>query len=273
MGTEVMDGRGLNSFDRLEGTEGVVVVNGTLADRYWPGESAIGKRVSNTGYRWGPLGAVLVSEAEVVGVVEDIRYEGARQEPQPALYFNYQQAPIRRMTFTLKTSREPGSVVPEVREAVATAFPSLPLANLMTMDDVVAKAFARDRFSALLLSIFGFAALILATVGVYGVLAYSVEQRIREVGIRMALGASASRVRGMVLREGMVLVGTGLALGVVGSLALGNVLSSQLFGVSPRDPTVTAVVLLTLGAAGILATAIPARRATSLDPLESMRGE
>jgi ABC-type antimicrobial peptide transport system permease subunit len=177
------------------------------------------------------------------------------------------------MTFTVKTSRKPETLVPDVRQGVATVFPDLALANLITMEDVVAKAFARDRFSTLLLSLFGFVALVLATVGVYGVMAYSVEQRVRELGIRMALGATAGRVRAQVLREGVILVGIGLVLGVFGSLALGAILSSQLFGVSPRDPVVMAAVLLTLGVAGIVATGVPAQRATSIDALEAMRGE
>lgn len=272
MQTAVEEGRGLDSFDRLAGAP-VVVVNRTLADRYWPGESPLGKRISNTQYRWGPLGAVLVSEAEVVGVVEDIRYEGARHDPQPALYFNYQQAPIRRMTFTVKTSGDPEALVADVRSGLSSSFPDLPIANLATMEQVVGRAFARDRFSTLLLSIFGFAALVLATVGVYGVLAYSVEQRVREVGIRMALGATAHRVRNLVLKEGMILVGIGLALGLLGALVLGDLLSSQLFGVTARDPLVLGVVLACLAAAGILAAGVPAQRATTVDPLEAMRGE
>ncbi len=270
--TPIIEGRGLGSFDRLD-VPGVVVVNQTLADRYWPDESPLGKTVSGTGYRWGPLGAVLVSEAEVVGVVKDIRYEGVKQDAQPALYFNYQQAPIRRMVFTVRTEGDPNALVSGVRGAVASVSPDLPISNLQAMGNVVDSALARDRFSTLLLSIFGIVALSLAAVGVYGVLAYSVEQRVREVGIRMALGASKGSVRGLVLKDGAILVGLGLLLGLSGALALGGVISSQLFGVSPRDPAVLGGVMVCLAVVGLLASGIPAGRATRVDPIESMRAD
>jgi predicted permease len=272
MRTPLLEGRGLDASDRME-NPGVVVVNHTLAERYWPGESPVGKRISNTGYRWGPLGAVLVSEAEIVGVVKDIRYAGVREDPQPALYFNYQQAPIRRMAFTVRALGDPDGVVSEAGAVVAAVSQDLPIANLRTMRDVVDTALAEDRFSTLLLSVFGFVALFLAAIGVYGVLAYSVEQRVREVGIRMALGASRESVRGLVLREGGILVGVGLGIGLLGALALGDVISSQLFGVSPRDPAVLAGVMVTLALAGILASGIPAHRATRVDPIEAIRAE
>jgi hypothetical protein len=268
----VFSSRGLEPFDRLD-VPGVVVVNETLANRYWPDESPVGKRISGTSYRWGPLGAVLVSEAEVVGVVEDIRYEGVKEEAQPALYFNYHQAPIRRMAITVRSFGDPNALVSSVRQAVVEVNPDLPISGLRTMEDVVSSALARDRFSTLLLSLFGLVAFLLAAVGVYGVLAYSVEQRVRGVGIRMALGASKEKVRAMVLKDGAIVVGLGLGIGLLGALALGGVISSQLFGVSPRDPLVLVSVLLSLGLVGIMASGIPARRATRVDPIEAMRSD
>ncbi|NNM04725.1 MAG: ABC transporter permease, partial [Gemmatimonadetes bacterium] len=270
--TPVLEGRGLEPFDRLD-VPGVVVVNETLADRYWPDESPLGKRISGTSYRWGPLGAVLVSEAEVVGVVKDIRYDGVREDAQPALYFNYHQAPIRRMALTVRSLGDPNALVSSVRQAVANVNQDLPVSNLKAMQDVVSSSLARDRFSTLLLSLFGFVALALAAVGVYGVLAYSVEQRVREVGIRMALGASKEKVRAMVMRDGAIVVGIGLGLGLLGALALAGVISSQLFGVSPRDPLVLVSVLVTLALVGALASGIPAHRATRVNPLEAMRSD
>jgi predicted permease len=272
MRTPILEGRGLEESDRLDG-RGVVVINETLARRYWPDRSPVGQQLSNTGYRWGPLGAVLVSEVEVVGVVKDIRYEGVRQDPQPALYFNYQQAPIRRMALTVRSLGDPSALVSGVRQAVARVNSDLPISNLRTMRDILGSALARDRFSTLLLSMFGGVALLLAAIGVYGVLAYSVEQRIREMGIRMALGASRQSVRGLVLRQGMVLVGVGLGIGLLGALGLGGVISSQLYGISPREPQVMLAVMVTLALVGVLASGIPAHQATCVDPIEAMRGE
>ncbi len=272
LGTPILEGRGLGESDRLN-VGGVVVVNETLARRYWPTGSPIGKRISDTGYRWGPLGVVLVSEAEVVGVVKDIRYEGIRQEPQPALYFNYHQAPIRRMALTVRTFGDPDALINAARETVATVDPDLPISNIRSMDAVVGTALAGDRFRTLLLGLFGSVALVLAAIGVYGVLAYSVEQRVREVGIRMALGATRERVRQMVLQEGFRLLATGLGIGLAGALAMGGILSSQLFGVSPRDPVVIGGVVVVLALVGIVASGLPAHRATRVDPVEAMRGK
>ncbi len=270
--TPIMEGRGLEEADRLD-NRGVVVINETLAQRYWPDRSPLGQSISNTGYRWGPLGAVLVSQVEVVGVVKDIRYEGVRQDPQPALYFNYQQAPIRRMVLTVRSLGDPAALIPSVRQAVSAVNSDLPISNLRTMRDVVKTSLARDRFSTLLLSMFGAVALLLAAVGVYGVLAYSVEQRVREMGIRMALGASQQSVRGLVLRQGVTLVAAGLGIGLLGALALGDIVASQLYGISPREPQVMLLVLFTLALVGVMASGIPAHRATRVDPLEAMRGE
>lgn len=149
----------------------------------------------------------------------------------------------------------------------------MPLTNVRTMETVLAGAQSRDRFSTLLLSLFGLVALLLASVGVYGVLAYAVEQRRGEVGIRMALGAAASDVRGMVLADGVRLVVFGLVLGLAGALALSGVLASQLFGVSPREPVIYGTVAGILLTVGLIASFVPAWRATRVDPVVAMRAE
>ncbi len=151
--------------------------------------------------------------------------------------------------------------------------PSLALTNIQTMDDIMAGAQSRDRFSALLLTLFGVIALLLASVGVYGVLSYAVAQRREELGIRMALGADRGDVRGMVLADGIKLVLMGLGLGIVGALTLSGLLSSQLFGVDPRDPLVYAPALATLLVVGFLGSFVPAWRATRVDPVIAMRSE
>lgn len=151
--------------------------------------------------------------------------------------------------------------------------PSVALTNIQTLDDLMADAQSRDRFSTLLLSMFGIVALLLASVGVYGVLSYAVAQRRGEVGIRMALGADGGDVRGMVLSDGLRLVLVGLALGILGAVSLSGVLSSQLFGVDPRDPIIYAAVTTALLMVGVAACFIPAWRATRVDPVTAMRSE
>jgi ABC-type antimicrobial peptide transport system permease subunit len=151
--------------------------------------------------------------------------------------------------------------------------PSLALTNIQTMDEVMSDAQSRDRFSALLLTMFGIVALLLASVGVYGVLAYTVEQRTKEVGIRMALGAEPSAVRSMVLTDGLRLVVIGLGVGIVGAITLSRFLASQLFGVNPREPFVYAAVATALLAVGLVACFVPALRATRVSPVTAMRSE
>ena len=151
--------------------------------------------------------------------------------------------------------------------------PSVALTNVQTLDDVVADAQSRDRFSALLLSMFGIVALLLASVGVYGVLAYTVEQRTSELGIRMALGADRGDVRGMVLSDGLRLVLVGLGVGIVGAIAVSGVISSQLYGVNARDPVIYGGITASLLLVGLTASFVPAWRATRVSPLVAMRSE
>jgi putative ABC transport system permease protein len=272
MQTPIVEGRGLDRADRL-GSRGVAVVNEAFSRRFLDGESPLGIHLVQVGYRFGPLGAINVSDAEIVGVVHDVKYDGLRSDPQPAIYFSDLQSSIRRRTVTLRTTGDPADLLPGLRREVAALSSQVALTDIRTMGEVLADARAGDRFATLLLSLFGLVALVLASVGVYGVLAYAVAQRTQEVGIRMALGADRTRVRGMVLRDGMRLVAWGLALGLVGALALGGVLASQLYGVSPRDPeTILAVTAVLLGA-GLAASLLPAWRATRVDPVRAMRTE
>jgi predicted permease len=270
--TPVLDGRVFTDLD-VEGGPGVVVVNEAMANRFWPDSDPIGERISHPPYRWGPLGVILVNEAEIVGVVKDIRYDGLREAALPTVYHTYLQAPMRRMTVLVRTQGDPSALVPVVRRALADVDPSMPMGDVRTMQEVVDAATSADRFSTLLLTLFGAVALALAVIGVYGVLAYAVEQRVPEVGIRMALGADAGNVRGLVLRQGALLTGVGLAVGVIVALIGARVMTSQLYGVSPRDPQVFLGVVGVLAASGLLASYLPARRATRVHPVVAMRGE
>ena len=175
------------------------------------------------------------------------------------------------MTMLVHTNREPQAVLGSVRAAVAEIDPVLPVSRIASMDQVLERSVAQDRFSMLLLLLFGAVALMLAAVGIYGVLSYNVEQRTRELGIRMALGAGGGEVRGLVMRQATLLIGVGIALGLAAALALGRVLESQLFGVSSRDPITFAVVSVLLAAVAFAASYLPARRATSVDPIVALR--
>jgi len=276
MRTPIVSGRSFTARDRVD-APGVVLVNETFAKQYFTGEDPVGERIGNMQMRVGPLGAIHlagdIQESEIVGVVKDIKYEGLRSAAQPALYFSGLQSSLRRRTLAIRTSGATGTLVPAVRDELASMNPSVALTNIQTMDDVMSRAQARDRFSTLLLSMFGIVALILASVGVYGVLSYAVEQRTAEVGIRMALGADQGAVRTMVLTDGMRLVLIGLGVGVVGALGLSGLLSSQLFGVNPREPVIYAAVTGSLLIVGLAASFIPAWRATRVSPVVAMKAE
>ena len=182
--------------------------------------------------------------------MKDVKYDGLRADATPALYFSGLQSSIRRRTIAVRSTSQAGTLLPAVRRELAAMNPSVALTNIQTMDEVVADARSRDRFSTLLLASFALIALLLASVGVYGVLSYAVAQRKGEMGIRMALGADGGVVRSMVLGDGMRLVAAGLGTGLVGALALSGVLASQLFGVDPREPLIYGAVTVTLLAVG-----------------------
>jgi predicted permease len=276
MRTPIVGGRDFTTQDRV-GEPGVVVVNETLARMFFPGEDPLGQKIGDMRTCFGPLGCVhiagAITESEIVGVVEDMKYDGLRVGAVPALYFSGLQSSVKRRTITVRSSGAVAPLLAGIRGELAQMNPSLALTNIRTMDDVVAGAQSRERFSALLLSLFGAVALILASVGVYGVLSQAVAQRRGEVGIRMALGADSDRVRGMVLGDGLRLVAIGLGVGTIGAVALSGLLSSQLFGVNPRDPSVYVPVVLTLLAVGLLASFMPAWRATRVDPVIAMRAD
>ncbi len=276
MRTPIVSGRSFSSMDRGD-APGAVVVNEAFAERFYTGESPLGEKIGDMRMRLGPLGEIHIAadirESEIVGVVKDVKYDGLRADATPALYFSGLQSSIRRRTIAVRSSGDPAAVLPSVRRELSEMNPSVALTNIQTLDDVLADAQSRDRFSTLLLSAFAVIALLLASVGVYGVLSYAVAQREGEMGIRMALGADGGAVRGLVLGDGLRLVGVGLGLGVAGALALSGLLSSQLFGVDPREPIVYVAVTLTLLAVGFAACVVPAWRATRVSPVVAMRGE
>jgi putative ABC transport system permease protein len=272
MGVPLLAGRGFESGD-VGDSRAVAVVNRSFARTYFGNESPVNEQLAGTGMRFGPLGVMYNNQVEIVGVVEDIRYAGLAIEAEPSIYFPLQQAPFRRMVVALRTDGDPTALVGGVRTAMRSIDPGLPVGEVAAIESVVSDSLARERFSTMLLSLFGVVALLLSTVGIYGVLSFSVEQRLRELGIRMALGAGRQEILRLVLRGGAVLVVIGLIIGSVGAFAFARALRSQLFGIGIADP------LAFLGAAGflflvaLLACYIPALRATRADPLDALRAE
>ena len=238
--------------------------NETLARRVWPNEDALGKRIRyNNADPWG----------EIVGVVEDVKFDGLHLASTPHLFEPYQQNAWSFLVVTIRSPLDQNTLLAAVQREVKTLDPNLPVSNVRMMEEVVAQSLATRRFVLLLFGLFAGLALLLATVGIYGVLTASVSQRTRELGIRMALGATARDVGRLIVGQGLKLVLSGIVIGVVSALALQRVIGKLLFGISPTDPlTFTVIALLLIGVA-LLACWIPARRATKVDPLTALRNE
>jgi putative ABC transport system permease protein len=207
----------------------------------------------------------------VVGIVGDVLHERLNGEAYPQIYTPFEQSPMRSMVLVARTSGDPLATVPAVRRAIAGLDPDLPLADVSTLEDRKAVTLARPRVNATVLGGFALAALVLAAVGIYGVVAYGVVQRTRELGIRMALGAGGPTLLRMVIRQGMMPVLGGMAVGLVGALAGGRLLRGLLFGVGSGDPTILVLVTGFLVAVALAAMYLPARRASRCDPMIALR--
>lgn len=262
-------GRLLAPTDRAD-VEGVVVINETLARTYWPGEEPVGKRLS-TQVDLGTLGRLEEGSREVVGVVGDVRHEGLANEAVPEIYVSSTQSYWRSMNLVIRTSSDPASLTRPVLEEVWRIDKNLPVAKVRTMEQIVAESVGQPRFYSLLLALFAGVALLLAAIGVYGLVSYSVSQQTREIGIRMALGASRRKVLGMVLKKGLLLASFGMLAGVGLTLGLGRFLASLLFGVETTDLATFALVCLALGTVTLLSTYLPARRLVKADPMAALR--
>ena len=209
----------------------------------------------------------------VVGVVGRVKQEGLDTEPRMAMHWAHAQVPTRTMTLAVRTATAPESAAPDVRAAIREIDPDLPVYNVQTMAARLAESLAPRRFSMLLLSLFASLALGLSLIGTYGVIAGLVSQRTRELGIRMALGATPREARALVVREGLTLVLVGLAIGLTGAFLLSRSLRGLLFGVPPADPLTFAAIAIILGATGVLASYLPARRAARIDLVEALRAD
>jgi putative ABC transport system permease protein len=265
MGISLRAGRLFNDRDNQDAPS-VALLSETLARSLFPNEDPVGKRlnVADSGAEW----------TTVVGVVRDIRHTGLDGEIEQAVYLNYRQLPRPNgMELVLRGTVEPSSLAPALRNAMREIDPALPVFDVMTMNERLSHSVAAPRFHWLLLGGFAAVALLLAGVGIYGVISYVVTQRTHEVGIRMALGAQSADVLRLFIRQGMALVLLGVVLGLLGASALTRVMSGLLFGVGATDPLTFVVVALLMSSIALLACYLPARRASRIDPLVALRRE
>src|SRR6266496_2139726 len=267
MGIPIARGRDFTDQDKGDSKK-VVVISEKTAQHYWPGQDPIGKRLkpgaTNSDVPW----------REVIGVVKDVRQNDFIAQPKMQMYFSYRQMKdLAANALVVRTSVEPMSLATSVRNAVLAVDKDQPVADIDTMDHIVSQAIARQRFSMLLLGIFAALALVLAAVGIYGVMSYSVAQRTHEIGIRIALGAQRGDVVGMTMKQGLKLVGVGLLIGLASAFVLTRVMASLLFGISPTDPATFASICVVLLGVAALASYIPALRATKVDPMVALQAQ
>jgi putative ABC transport system permease protein len=256
------EGRLFNQLDRADSPP-VVIVDEALARKYWPDESALGKRIMVGG-----------TTREIIGIVGHARHlslDGAEDRVQ--YYGNLQQNPASGAYIVVRTSGDPVGMTSSVRAAIRSVDKDLPVFRVTDMEEMVANSLSQRRLSTVLLGIFAFVAIALSTIGLYGLISYSVTQRTHEIGIRIAIGAARGDVMRMVIGQGMMLVGLGLVAGLVGAFALTRLMTTLLFGVSATDPFVFAVVCGLLLIAATAAAWIPARRAVRIDPIIALRYE
>ncbi len=264
-GIPLLSGRGFTDADTAD-SERVVIVDQAFAKKYFDGH-ALGHRISTDNSdqpEW----------MEIVGVVATSRDANLERATSGEIYHCYAQETYRRDAyFVARTSENPAVMIPALRLAIWSVDKDAPITEVYTMDQLVGLNAAEPKFQALLLGSFGAFGLILAMVGIYGIISYGVTQRTHEIGIRMALGAHPGNVLRMVIREGMVLAGAGIVLGIAGALALGRVLESVLFQIKPTDPATFVSVAILLAVVSATACYVPARRAMRVEPMEALRYE
>jgi putative ABC transport system permease protein len=268
MGMRIVAGRGFAENDG-DGNPRVLLINEAVARIRFRGENPVGKQVYVLGDRvW-----------EIVGVVADVRQKGLAREPDPQIFADFRQWPRFRpgidvpQYYAVRFGKDPASAIPDIRNVIRQMDPQATLDNVATMEQLVSASISRERLYAVLFGIFAAVAVGLASIGIYGVMAYSVSQRTREMGIRMALGARPWEVLGLVLRQGLILTAGGVALGVAGATAVTKYLSGMLFGLTPLDLSTFLAVVCLFSVVATAAVYVPARRATKIDPIVALRYE
>jgi ABC-type antimicrobial peptide transport system permease subunit len=271
MGIELLEGRGFDSRDDGDSLQ-VIVIDDRLARRFWPEGDALGKRM------WRPNSVEDITNPEnasffdIVGIVESIQMRGLTDtyDNVGAYYFPISQQARRGIDFAIKTSGDPSALVGPVRALLSELDAELPLFGVRTMQERIYGSLTDRRTPMVLTVVFSAVALLLATVGIYGVLAYVVQMRAKEIGIRVALGSDSRGIFRLILSEGLAIAAVGIAGGLAGAYGLRRLIESQLYGVSPMDPGVVALVGIVLGTVVLSACLLPARRATRIDPVVSL---
>jgi predicted permease len=246
------------------GAPAVAIISESMAKQFYRNENPLGQRIQMSNGS---------KPAEIIGIVGDIRDDALEAKGRPAVYEPAAQIPFGSMYFSARTEGDPASLISGVRAVIRDLDPELPLNGVGTVDDLVSTSLSQRRFAMLLMAVFAGLALVLAMVGIYGVISYSVTQATQEIGIRMALGAGRGHVLRIVFGYAGVLIATGLLVGIAAALASGRYLATQLFDVKPGDPTTLGAVALVLLVTGLIACLIPAWRAMRVDPLVALRSE
>ncbi len=263
IGTALASGRLFTDQDGL--VNKVAIVNEKAARHYWPGQNPIGKRII-TGFRD-------LMDCEVVGVVKDVKTESLRTEAQPTVYVPSTLNSMGHVTLHVRVTGDPAPVISALRDEIRSLDPNVQPRDITTMAEQIDRTLALDRLLALLTALFGFLAVALASMGLYGVMALAVTARTREIGIRMALGADRSHVLFQVMRESLLLTALGIGLGVPAALWASRVIGGQLYGLRATDPATYIMLALVLVAVALCAAWIPARRAADVDPMVALRYE
>jgi putative ABC transport system permease protein len=263
MGTPFLEGRDFNNQDTIS-TEPSIIVNQAFANRFFPGEDAVGKRL---GLCWN------VTHGEIIGVTANARQTDLTVDPKPTIFLYQAQTPMYFAALVIRTAVPPTAIANSVEDTIHRVDPDQAISHVESMEQVVSASVARPRVESALLMIFASVALVLSAIGLYGVLSYSVTQRTREIGIRMALGANSPRVMRDVIRDGSRLIVPGIVAGLVAAFALTRLLGSLLYGIEPTDPLTYATVSLVLVIVGLFASWLPARRAMRVDPMIALRYE
>jgi putative ABC transport system permease protein len=266
MGIPLKRGRDFNAADDVESTPHRFIVSEAFVRKYLPGEEPLGKQISAWMEKENPFG-------EIVGVVGDVSDKTLDSEPAPTVYYIHSHLSYGEMVFVLRAENDAMSMAEPARKVIQGMDPELPVSQVRTMETVVRQTFASQQFSAVLLGGFSLASLLLAVIGVYGVLAYSVTQRTREIGVRIALGAEPLTITRMVVASGARMVMIGAAAGLAAALALSGLMKSLLFGIGPRDPLTFVAAPAVFVAVALVAAYVPARRAAKVSPMEALRAE
>jgi putative ABC transport system permease protein len=272
MGIPLHRGRSFTEQDNSHSAP-VTIINQAVARRFFRDEDPIGKHISIRSLIPGQTKVGAVVSREIIGVVGDVKESGLAEETSFEVYVSYLQNPMLETNLVVHASGEPSGLIAAVRSEVLAVDKDQPVSDIKTMGQVLSESVAGRRFNMLLLGLFAMVALILASVGIYGVISYSVTQRTHEIGLRMALGASASDVIRLVVGQGMILTAAGIAIGLSAAFAVTRLMSSLLFAVSATDPMIFAMISLLLTGVALVASLVPARRAVKVDPMVALRYE